>query len=117
MVMMGKYAQTYDSDLPLFRGLGLKPFNHNDKSHKQFYVGKVELEEGSWIEISVKCCPAQFWHFKIYSSDSNKFYEIDTGSGSLVDYWESAKKVAWGMFVVKSIKDGDKKWINKKKKS
>ena len=98
-------AETYSWDLKLFHKLGLKTF-HIDitKNKKDYYIGKVKFENGSYVKIWVYCCPAQFWHFEVYDNDGKRFYKVRTGSGSLSDYWPSVDLIARNMFVVEKIK-------------
>jgi len=99
-------VKTYAIDLPLFKQLGLTPFESED-SHYKSLVGVIKHDLGE-IAISVECMPAMFWIFQIYSVENDKTFEIHTGSGALVDYWPMAAKVAAGMFVPEKIEKGNK---------
>ena len=95
-------AQTYRADSELLHKLGLKTFKTDNQ--KQFVVGKYKLPnyKKANVKISVTCMPAQFWQFEVETDEGGK-YNIETGSGSLSDYWDSVLKIAEGMFVVNAI--------------
>ena len=96
-----KLWSTYPKDLELFRELGLKPFHSSDQ--KEFLVGRYELpESNAKVKIYVTCMPAQFWRFEI-TTEENKNFEVNTGSGCLSDYWDGVLKIAEGMMEVKQI--------------
>ena len=92
-------ADTYDSDLPLFAELRLKPFK-NIPSRKRHYIGVVRLDQERTVEIYVTPVPAQFFEFDI--NCDGKRYKVTTGSGCLSDYWPSAKLIAENMLVVEA---------------
>ena len=96
-------SNTYFVDLPLFKELGLAPFNIN--THEKKCIGEYKLPnyDKAKVKISVTCTPAQFWEFEVETDENYKFI-ISTGSGALSDYWTSVLKVAEGCFVVKEIK-------------
>lgn len=95
-------AKTYQVDLELFQELDLKTFKTG--SQEQFLVGEYKLPnyEKAKVKISVTCMPAQFWQFEVETDEGHKF-NIETGSGSLSDYWDSVMKVAESMFVVNAL--------------
>lgn len=95
-------AKTYQVDLELFQELDLKTFKTD--SQEQFVVGEYKLPnyKKAKVKISVTCIPAQFWQFEVETDEGRKFH-IETGSGSLSDYWDSIMKVAEGMFVVNAL--------------
>lgn len=95
-------AKTYQVDLELFQELDLKTFKTD--SHEQFVVGEYKLpnHKKAKVKISVTCMPAQFWQFEVETDEGNKF-NIETGSGSLSNYWDSVIKVAEDMFVVNAL--------------
>lgn len=92
-------SETYPSDLKLFEKLGLKPFE--TENQEQIFLGEYKLPhyEKAKIKIYVTCMPAQFYQFQVISESGIK-YKIETGSGTLSEYWESVVKVATDMFEV-----------------
>ena len=91
--------QTSNSDLLLFKELGLRPFSTDDK--KELFIGKVTTTYGD-ISIWVTCMPAQFWTFVIYCKESNKQTKFSTGSGNLRDFYSFAKVIMEGMIVIEA---------------
>lgn len=106
-------VKTYSCDEELFRKLKLKPFCFDmDKvKNRVRVVGKVKTDNGS-VKIWVEGHPAQFWKFEVVDKDGGNKYLIETGSGSLSDYWPAIEKMANNMFVIKSI---EKRIIEEKK--
>jgi len=86
-------------DLILFEKLGLKPFKTS--SRDRFLVGEYKLphSEKATIKISVTCLPAKFWCFEVITVQDEAFI-IETGSGTLSEFWDSVIKVAEGLFTV-----------------
>lgn len=95
--------EPYAADLALLKELGIKPFGYNEHDQSDHAVGIYTFPDGSTVEISVQCLPAQFWRFKIDAKESSRKYEVSTGSGTLSDYWPMVVKMVNGMFVVKSV--------------
>jgi len=95
-------AQTYRTDLELFRELGLKIFKTD--SQEKLFIGEYKLPHygKAIVKISVTCMPAQFWQFEVETDEDYKCV-IKTGSGALSDYWQSVLKVAEGCFVVNAL--------------
>ncbi len=95
-------AETYSSDILLFKQLGLNTFysTTNDK----LYVGEYKIPEHEFAKISiwVTCMPAQFWEFQIITEE-NKKIKIQTGSGALNNFWSSVMLVAQGMFEIEYL--------------
>jgi hypothetical protein len=94
-------GETYDWDLPLFRKLGLQPFDV--EVWQKHFVGEVRMENGSTVKVWVECAPAQFWTFEITSGETGDVTTLGTGSGNLNEYWPFVEKVADGMIVVKGV--------------
>ncbi len=92
-------AETHSRDLPLFGELGLNPFT--TENEEEIYLGEYKLPgyKKASIEIWVTCTPAQFWRFEIIMEDKRKF-QMETGSGSLKDYWPSALLIAKDLLTV-----------------
>lgn len=93
-------AKTHCQDLDLFQKIGFKPFEFNDQ--EKHFIGEYKLPhyDKASIKVSVTCMPAQFWQFEIETDEDQKF-TIETGSGSLSDFFDSAVLVAGGMFSIK----------------
>jgi hypothetical protein len=93
-------ASTYTSDRALFRRLGLTPFK-DVPSQTTLELGRVSVgDDGSYVDITVTCMPAQFWRFTIYRASSKDTLTLNTGSGGLNEYWPTAKLFAEGMLSV-----------------
>lgn len=74
------------------------------ETHKEKDLGIIyKTEEGSFIKAKVNCLPAQFFEFEIYDSEGKITYKISTGSGGLSNYFNAAKLLADGMFVIKDL--------------
>jgi len=85
---------TYGNDLDLFKELELKPFN-GIPERKEYFVGDIQLDKQTLIEIYVIGYPALFWKAQIYKGKERKYFKsINTGSGSLSDYWCVIKIIA-----------------------
>ena len=93
-------SSTYDKDLPLFRKLGLEVFR--DLPNGTYNLGTVKGKGGGEAEVLVKLWPAMFFGFHITSSEGEKFV-VNTGSGSLTDFWPSVELVMDSMFVPKPV--------------
>lgn len=95
-------VKTYSWDLPLFKELGLEPFDL--KCRQKHFVGKVMVGE-SEVNIWVEGLPAQFYEFKILCRgvDPKRRYHVTTGSGCLMDFWAAIKMLAEDMLVVDEI--------------
>ena len=93
-------TSTYHVDRPLFKKLGLDLFTFNDQD--EHYVGKVILVDydNSYVELWVRCMPALFWRARVYCAESDKIYNVETGSGSLSTFWDGFKQIAEGMLVI-----------------
>lgn len=91
-------SETYFRDKDLFKNLGFDLFNVNHQ--KEFKVGEYKLDDYDTAKITVfvKCMPAQFWRFEI-QTDENISVGLETGSGTLSDYWNIALQFAKGMVV------------------
>jgi hypothetical protein len=90
-------------DLPLLSELGVKPFKatHGVKT----FIGKIQLANSAYVKVWVTAMPAQFWHFEIYCAEFERVYQVTTASGSLSEYWGSAKMMAEGTFAVDGISE------------
>ncbi len=74
------------------------------ETHKTKDLGRIyTAEDGSYIDAKVMPMPAQFWEFNIFCAESQKIYNVSTGSGGLENYFETMKNIADGMVVVNSI--------------
>jgi len=96
----------YDEDLILANKLGLKPF-YNLNVYEEFFMGRVSVYEGSWVEIWVTCAPAKSFRARIYCKNHEEngcYYNVNTGSGTLSEYWPMFKALAEPMIVVEMIK-------------
>lgn len=95
-------GRTYTWDLPLFKELGLQPFE-KALHGEQFEVGRVRLDAGE-ITVSVTCVPEQFWAFDIFPADGDGHpIHLITGSGSLGQYWPTVLLFLKGMIAVHVI--------------
>lgn len=94
-------SDTYAGDVKIFRELGLKPFKNISGDH---YVGEVVLSNKSKIKIWVHAAPAQFWKFEIFDAESGRTTIASTGSGTLANFWPTAKLIAENMFVIDESK-------------
>lgn len=97
-------ATTYSWDQPLFKELGLEPFEVYDQ--KEHYIGEVKGDDGSLAKIWVTCLPAQFWRFEVhvpkYPQGKNVTH-FTTGSGSFSDYWHIARVIMDGMVRINKL--------------
>ena len=92
----------YDWEILFYQENDIPYWESYDQEEKP--LGKIyQNDNGSYIEATVTCMPAQFWRFKIYCSENNKTTHISTGSGGLTDYFETMKSIADGMIVIKSV--------------
>lgn len=91
-------STTYEVDKPLFRKLGFKEFSigHRDKT----LVGTHNTDDYA-VNIFVECYPAQFWTFEIKEKESDKVIELNTGSGSMSEYWGTVELIIDGMLKIK----------------
>jgi len=94
-------ASTFDWDRPLFRELGLTPFDFDIRVKERHFVGRIK-HHGAVIKIWLKALPAQFWEFRIACGDPKRKYLVTTGSGSLSDFWPAVKLLAEDMLVVEN---------------
>lgn len=92
-------ANTYSSDKTLFKLLGLEPFI-NIPTDEEYFVGEIKFQNESVIKIWVVPMPAMFWKVEIYVSESKKTFIITTGSGALIDFWNTIKLFADNMLAV-----------------
>jgi hypothetical protein len=92
-------SKTYQVDYTLFDELGLNLFVFDDQ--KMHFIGEYKFPhyEKASAKIYVTCMPAQFWKFEI-QTDENKIYILETGSGTLSEYWKTVELVATGMLVL-----------------
>jgi hypothetical protein len=95
-------ADTYERDLPLFKQLGLTPFEGN-VDQKRFKVGTVFIHGGK-VDVFVTCFPAMFWRFEIADSSGKKSV-MRTGSGTLSEYWPIVEKIVSGMISVWNVNE------------
>ena len=93
---------TYIPDVALFEKLGLTPIV-GGKCHKDIHVGKVVVEGGGTVDLTVHAMPAQFWTAIIYNPESRKETIIKTGSGTLMSYWPTFEAIAQNMIVIESV--------------
>lgn len=97
-------ADTYSSDLALFKKLGLEPFEDADTNERS--LGRVAVDDdGSYVDVFVACYPAQFWRFVIHRADSKETLEMRTGSGTLSAYWPAVEPFAQGMADITLLAD------------
>lgn len=47
--------------------------------------------------------PAQFFDVEIYVKETEKIVEISTGSGSLIDFWQTFEMIANNMLSIDNI--------------
>ena len=101
---------THIQDFALFKKLGLERFE-NVPHGKQHEVGVVDDHGSEYdyhVAISVRCIPAQFWHFSIvlHKDDvEHQRIELSTGSGALSDYWPTIELLLDNMLVIKHATD------------
>lgn len=95
-------GNTYEVDKSLFKDIGFEEF-HNVVCWEEYYVGRFELEDDSYIMLWVTPTPAQFWKAEIYDKSKKRKTIIETGSGSLTKYWDTFLGIAKGMIVIISI--------------
>jgi hypothetical protein len=100
----------YAKDRELVLALGLSPMDGRHRHGEWLSLGLAPihwgpdgLEEGEreagLIEIEVQMWPACFFRFTITCHETGRVTVVQTGSGSLHDYWRSAVMIAQGMFV------------------
>lgn len=89
-------ASTCVSDKTLFKLLGLEPFT-GIPVNKEYFIGEVKFKNASVVKIWVIPMPAMFWKVEIYVSETKKTLVITTGSGSLIDFWNTIKQFADNM--------------------
>lgn len=74
--------------------------------HETVNLGRIYTdEEFGYIEAEVTCLPAQFWKFKVHSDESEKTYIVETGSGSLSEYFDTMVKMVQAMLVIELIEE------------
>jgi len=95
-------TQTYSCDKLLFETLGFKEFDI--PNGERYYIGEYKYDDGSYIKVWVIGYPAQFFEAEIYCSETDKKYNVNTGSGSLESVWESFDWIATDMLIVSEIK-------------
>lgn len=100
--MLTHESKTYPWDYDIFVKLGLPNFIIKDQDKHLLGVYKHPDYEDAFVEISVTCMPAQFWHFKIITAE-DQMYNVDTGSGSLSEYWPSIELILQGMLVIEKV--------------
>jgi hypothetical protein len=93
----------YICDVELLEKLKLKPY-FDIPVHTEHYIGEAELPNGSKVKLWVQGEPAQFFKAEVYCAETKKSFTIETGSGSLSDYWPFIEEMANGMIVVTSQK-------------
>ena len=99
-------VRTYSQDRALFKKLGLEPFLFYDQNagSPEHFVGKVKVQhtKRATVKIWVKCLPSQFYRF-VVEDDEGRIYLIETGSGTLSDFWPTAEAVAKNMVVISRL--------------
>lgn len=98
----------YQWDLPLFKELGLEPFDIPLK--KPHEVGTVTFDNGSTAQLTVKCYPAQFWSAEVYCAMTGTTVELEFTSGSLSDCWSVIKAIATAEVVLNHVHDHQDEW-------
>jgi hypothetical protein len=117
-------AHTHNGDYDALRELGLDPDFRGTADWE--HLGAVVTQPASEataafqarpateIEVEVYSAPAQFWRFTVHRPQEHEqggvwIYEprevlqVQTGSGSFLDYWPMAKAVAGRMLSVQSF--------------
>lgn len=89
-------ASTYSSDKTLFKLLRLEPFI-NIPTNEDYFVGEIKCQNASVIKIWVIPMPALSWKVEVSVYESNKTFVIKTGSGALIDFWNTIKQFADNM--------------------
>ena len=101
----------YNEDVILLKSLGLPVWS--SKLFEEVFLGEVcpykdfeEEGEITLIKIFVTGCPAQFFRFEIIRKADSKdatgmeYIQVNTGSGTLSQYWPMVLAVAGNMFSV-----------------
>ncbi len=93
--------KTYSGDLPLLKKLGLAPFEGD--THSEIYVGEVKTEYGyGYVKVWVTGSPAQSFKFEVYCEETNETSIMETGSGTLTDFWSIAESIMEGMITIET---------------
>ena len=95
-------ASVCSTDRPLFRALGLPLFS-DIPTGEDYYVGEVKFENESVVKVWVCPMPALFWKAEINCNGTKKVIRISTGSGALVNFWQSIRLIAEGMLDIDSV--------------
>ena len=99
-----KTATTYDSDMELYRKLGLKTFKQLPAWEYLFLGTVVFMDEKTMVRVRIGTMPAQYFKFTIIrtSGDSRFAGELSTDTGCLYNYWETVEKIVLGQMLVKA---------------
>ncbi len=95
-------------DQRTLRGLGLDPVRRAPRAYAWLDFGTVAVEEGEGgtVQIEASYAPATFWRFTITSAPGTDWEAVtilETGSGSLAEFWPIARQFAVGMLAVASV--------------
>ena len=106
MVSSLESASAFSYDVGLLRTLKLEVFK-DIPCGVVHPIGRVTLEDGSWVEIKVTAMPALFWDATIRCEETWTEYHVSTGSMAFVDAWPLFYKLATGMLVVDTAEQTD----------
>lgn len=98
--LFGK-AKPYPQDEALYEKLGFKKFETDNS--EEIFLGEYKLEDYDRAKVKcwVTCMPPKFYRFEIFTEEYET-YTVSTGSGNLIDYWNSIDLIATGMLVLKN---------------
>jgi hypothetical protein len=103
MGLLDDIEKPYSWELDFYKKNNI-PFWELKPNEKTKDLGRIyKAEDGSYIKAIVKSYPALFWEFEIFCAENKTITKTSTGSGGLMNYFETMKLIAEGMIVVDSI--------------
>lgn len=99
--MFNEINKPYRSELEFYKEKNIPLWECPNRVDK--FIGRIFESEGCYVDATVYCMPAHFYKFKIYCAETKTTCEIETGSGCLMDYYETMVNIAQGMIVIEKI--------------
>lgn len=99
MHYLNEVSTTSTFDFKLFNKLGFERFSI--KNNQQVLIGEYDFPniEGAKAKVWVNCMPAQVWTIEVTSHSGIKT-TINTGTGSLSDFWPTVVLLADDMIEI-----------------
>jgi hypothetical protein len=111
--MIDHEFRVYDEDRALWEELGLRRVglvpagDWIDLGTVEHRPGAEDGDSELWARIKVEACllPARFWRFTVTAGEVEDVHPVvlETGSGSLSDYWPTVLHVANGCLTFKPV--------------